>query len=100
MLLNFVIVVIYSCVYLILGSILLALVPAFRVTLLNLVVFVLGAFAGNFAVLYATNTQVLDFLKSSNLFFVLYFVASVFGGTVAVWLKKRLVSTPVDSRIL
>jgi hypothetical protein len=87
-------------VYVILGRVLLALVPSFRVTLLNLVVFVLGAFAGNFAVLYATKTHVLDFLKNSYGFFVLYFVAAVFGGTAAVWLKKRLVNTPTDSRIL
>lgn len=46
MLLNFVVVGIYSCAYAILGGIVLALVPAFRVTLLNLVVFVVGAFAG------------------------------------------------------
>jgi hypothetical protein len=101
MFLNFVIIVIYSFVYVIVGSILLALVPAFRVTMLNLVVFVLGAFAGNFAVLYTTNIQVLDFLmKGFYGFFVLYFVAAIFGGTVAVWLKKRLLNTPADSRLL
>ena len=94
-------VVIYSCVYAILGSIVLGLVPALRVTLLNLVVFVVGAFAGGVAFLYASNSPVLQFLKNSYVTFILlYFVAAVFGGTVPVWLKMRFIKTPNDSRVL
>jgi hypothetical protein len=99
MLLNFVIVAIYSCIYAILGVVLLALIPAFRVTLLNIVIFTVGAFGGAVTFLYATNTSPLQVLKNNYVgFIILYFAAAVLGGTLLVSLKMRFIKTPDDER--
>ena len=58
------IVLVYSSVCAILGSIVLALVPALRLTVLNVVVFVPGAFGGAVTFFYASNSPVLQFLKT------------------------------------
>lgn len=101
MLLNFVIVVAYSCMYAILGSLVLGLVPPLRVTLLNLIVFVLGSFAGGVGFLYASDIAGLQALKDKYIIFILlYFVAAALGGTLLVWLKMRFIKAPDDSRIL
>jgi hypothetical protein len=101
MLLNCVIYAIYSFAYLVLGSIVLALVPVLRVTVVNLIVFALGAFAGAVSVLYANNTCVLQRLFGNYVVFVLvYFGAATLGGTIAVGLKMRFVKTSSISRIL
>jgi hypothetical protein len=99
MLLNFVTYMAYCCAYAVLGSIILALVPAFRVTLLNLIVFVLGAFAGAVTFLYSFNSPVLQRVNNYVLFVLLYLGAAAFGGTLAVWLKVRFVKAPADSRL-
>jgi len=53
MLLSFVIAVYWCLVYTIVGSIVLACVPNFRVTLLNVAAFVIGAWPGSDAYYYA-----------------------------------------------
>jgi hypothetical protein len=103
MVLNLVIVFIYLGVYATLGSVVLALVPAFRLTLLNVVVFILGAIGGAvvFSVIfsYASESTVLQRL-SYVFFYLLFFGSAAFGGTLSVWLKARFIKTPKDSRLL
>jgi len=90
----------YSLVYTVLGSVALAAIPGLRVTLLNLVVFVLGAFAGGITFLHASSSAALQPLAKHYLvFIVFYFGAAIFGGTLLVWLKMRFLKTSNDSLI-
>jgi hypothetical protein len=96
--LNFAIVGFYPLFYAVLGSIVLAVVPGLRVTLLNLVTFVVGAWLGGMAFLVA-------YVNISSARFDRYPDAvSLFGaiacGTALVWLKLRFVQRQNDSRIL
>ena len=83
-----------------LGLIVLAAVPTFRLTISNLVVFVVGAVAGIFALanlierplmnhgLYLNITMV----RQNELSLVLDFFCALVGGTAVVWLRMRLLS--------
>jgi hypothetical protein len=98
MLLSFVVLLFYSLVYVVLGSIFLALVPALRLTLLNLIVFVLGAWVGGLAFLLTyVNTAPVGFDKYPD---AVRLVGAIATGTLLVWLKMRFFKTPNDSRIL
>ena len=90
MLLNFVLTLITVAVYAFLGSIVLAAVPKLRVTALNLLVFVLAAYAG------ALFTPV----SSYGPLTVFNWPGAVLGGTLAVFLKTVLIKTSAESRWL
>jgi hypothetical protein len=104
MLLSFVIAVYWCLVYTILGSIVLACVPSFRVTLLNVVIFVIGAWPGVYAYYYASG-----FLLDHAPFHIvplehypvaLSLVGAIIGGTLMVWLKLRFTKASDDRRLL
>jgi hypothetical protein len=104
MLLSFVLIVYWCVVYAILGLIVLACIPTFRVTLLNVVAFVLGAWLGAYAYIYASNLMFDHFaLRFGPL--ERYPVASTLIGAGAVgtlfaWLKLRLIKSSDSSRML
>jgi hypothetical protein len=98
MLLSFVVVVFWCIVYSILGVIVLACMPALRVTLLNLVAFVIGAFFGSLAFLYANGAVRLGRLEINPGYINL--VGAVAGGILFVWLKMLFIRTPIDTRLL
>jgi hypothetical protein len=97
MLLSFMIVLFWCVIYTFVGLIVLATVPALRVTLLNLIVFVMGALIGStiFSIASGQFHSPLDNYPDA-----IHFVGAVTGGAVLVWLKMRFVKSPSDSRLL
>jgi|HubBroStandDraft_6_1064221.scaffolds.fasta_scaffold153224_2 hypothetical protein len=90
MLLNVVLVVLTVGIYAILGSIVLAAVPKLRITALNLIVFVLGAYVG----------ALLIPMIPYGPFTLFNWPGAVLAGTVAVFLKTLLIKTQAESRWL
>jgi hypothetical protein len=88
MLLSFMIVLFWCVIYMFVGLIVLASVPALRVTLLNLIAFVIGALVGStiFSIAYGQFHSPLDNYPDA-----IHFVGAVTGGIVLVWLKCDLV---------
>jgi hypothetical protein len=84
MLLSFMIVVFWCAVYAIVGLIVLASVPTLRVTLLNLIAYVIGGLIGSqiFSIAYGQYRGALD-----NYPDFARFVGAAIGGTLLVWLK-------------
>ena len=87
-----------GCVgFTILGLIVLACVPALRVTVRNLVIFIVGAFPGTLALgyvygrLFADSRNELDSRASVLGFFFVLLVGAIVGGTGLVWLGIHLV---------
>jgi uncharacterized membrane protein YeaQ/YmgE (transglycosylase-associated protein family) len=97
MLLSFMIVVFWCLIYTFVGLIVLATVPALRVTLLNLIAFVIGALIGStiFSIVSGQFHSPLDNYPNAA-----HFVGAVTGGAVLVWLKMRFVKSPSDGRLL
>jgi hypothetical protein len=97
MLLSFMIVVFWCMVYGFVGLIVLATVPALRVTLLNLTAFVIGALIGStvFSVVSGQFQGPLDNYPDA-----IHFAGAVVVGAGFVWLKTRFVKSPSDSRLL
>ena len=88
-----------------LGTIVLTFTPSLRLTSSNLVVFMVGAVAGMFAVanMFLWGARLilglLQIRVSHASDIILYFpalIGVVLGGTVAVWLKARLVGKRID----
>jgi len=104
MFLSFVIVVYWCLVYTILGSIVLASVPTFRVTVLNVVAFVFGAWLGTYVWDYSSAFLFEHFaLRLGPL--ERYPVASSLIGAAAVgvlfvWLKLRFIKSSDERRLL
>ena len=97
MLLSFMIVVFWCVTYGFVGLIVLASVPALRVTLLNLIAFVVGALVGSkiFSIIYGQYQGPLDNYPDA-----IHFVGALAGGAALLWLKMRYVKSPSDSRLL
>jgi hypothetical protein len=97
MLLSFMIVVFWCLVYAIVGLIVLASVPTLRVTLLNLIAFVIGALIGSqiFSFVYGQYRGPLD-----NYPDFAHLVGAAVGGTLFVWLKLRFVKSSSDGRLI
>jgi len=87
----------WCVVYTFVGLIVLVTVPAFRVTLLNIIAFVIGALIGStiFSMASGQFHSPLDNYPDA-----IHFVGAVTGGVVLVWLKMRFVKSPSDSRLL
>jgi hypothetical protein len=91
----------------ILGAVILAVIPSFRLTMSNLLVFVVGAFLGMFALanLVERTLNALGLLKpmpiqTQNHFTgVLALLGALMGGTTLVWLKMRLRKTREKNQI-
>jgi hypothetical protein len=98
MLLSFVSVVFWCVVYSIFRLIVLAYVPALRVTLLNLVVFVIGAFFGSLTLLFAYGAFRLGPLQIYP--DTISLIGAMAGGTLFALLKTRFIKTPADGRLL
>jgi hypothetical protein len=98
MLLSFVMVFFWCLVYSVLGAIVLGCVPTLRVTVLNLISFVIGAFFGSFVILWAYGTLRLGRIEINPMFISL--IAAAISGTISVWLKTRFIKTPTDTRLL
>jgi hypothetical protein len=87
-----------------LGFIVLTCVPAFRLPLANLFLFVLGAFAGMFALVNLVLRGILylgiQVDHKNEGFFVhpLALVGATLGGSGLVWLKLRLVKKSVKGQ--
>ena len=90
MLLNVVLLVLTVGVYAILGSIVLAAVPKLRITALNLIVFVLGAYVGALFIPMIPYGPLTLF----------NWPGAVLAGTLSVFLKTLLIKTPTESRWL
>jgi uncharacterized membrane protein YeaQ/YmgE (transglycosylase-associated protein family) len=96
--LNFIILLYWTIVYFVLGFIVLACVPQLRVTLLNLLAFVLGGFAGSelAVIVYGhLRTKILDSYPMT-----VSLVGAMVGGAVLLWLKMRLMRKHSVSRWL
>ncbi len=91
------IVVFWCVIYTFVGLIVLASIPALRVTLLNLIAFVIGALIGStiFSVVSGQFRSPLDNYPDA-----IHFVGAVTGGVVLVFLKIRFVKSTSDSRLL
>ena len=102
--LAFVIAMYWCLVYAIVGSIVLACVPTFRVTLLNVIVFVIGAWPGSYAYYFALGFF-LDHLAHRVVILEHYPVAfslvgAITGGSLLVLLKLRFIKASDDRRLL
>ena len=97
MLLSVMIVVFWCVIYTFVGLIVLASVPALRVTLVNVVVFVIGGLIGStiFSIEYGQYRGPLDNYPDA-----VHFIGAVIGGILLVWLKMRFLKSPHDSRLL
>jgi hypothetical protein len=104
MLLSFVIAVYWCLVYTIVGSIVLACVPNFRVTLLNVIAFVIGAWPGSYAYYYALgflfDHVAYRFGPLGHYPVAFSLVGAVAGGILLVCLKLRFIKTSDDRRLL
>jgi hypothetical protein len=81
----------------ILGLIILVAVPAFRLTISNLFVFVIGAILGiftvpNLIIRYLIGIDIYGHMTigGDDFALVLFFFGALGGGTILVWLKMRL----------
>jgi hypothetical protein len=82
----------------ILGAIVLAVIPGFRITIPNLLVFVIGAIPGmagltNLVVRELIDPNTLNHLsvgQQDALTYALAFFGALIGGTILVWLKIHL----------
>lgn len=94
-----VLIVFWSVIYTVAGLIILASVPALRVTLLNLIALVIGALIGSivFSSVYVYLVLRAPFNNHPN---AAYFVGAIAGGALLLWLKIRFVKSPRDSRLL
>jgi hypothetical protein len=85
---------IISCIaFLTLGLFILAVVPSYRLTVLNLVVFVLGAVPGAILFLFLCGKLVAGDQLSDRAFYGIFPVLLVGGasfGALAVWVKIRI----------
>jgi hypothetical protein len=98
MLLSFMIAVYWCLVFTIVGLIVLAAVPTLRVTLLNLIAFVIGGFAGSAGTLYVYGIYRFGLLENYPM--TISLVGAIAGGTLLVWLKIRFIKTSGDTRLL
>ena len=90
---------VYWClVYTIAGFVVLAFVPKLRVTLLNLVAFVIGGFAGSAGILQVYGMYRLGLLENYPVSIGL--VGAIAGGTLLVWSKTRFIKTSGATRLL
>jgi hypothetical protein len=87
-------------IFSVLGGIVLALVPSFRFSIANLMLFVLGAFLGTmtFVIAYGrifgdSNNELTGTWTIFGLF-ALMFIGAVLGGSVLVWLNARFRKRP------
>jgi hypothetical protein len=90
-------------IFSVLGGIVLALVPSFRFSIANLMLFVLGAFLGTmtFVVAYGrifadSNNKLTGTWTILGLFALMFFGA-VLGGSVLVWLNTRFRNRPATT---
>jgi hypothetical protein len=94
--LSFMVVVFWCVVYAVAGLIVLACVPGLRLTLLNVIAFLIGAFAGSAALLSVygsvSNRRLHNYPDAIGL------IGAVTGGTLLVWLKTRFIQTSGDTR--
>jgi hypothetical protein len=82
--------------YTILGLIVLACLPALRLTFLNLFLFLVGAFPGGLALLFVYGRIFARNQLSDAAFYGIFpilLVGGASGGALLVWLKTRLVKT-------
>ena len=90
-------------IFSILGRIVLALVPSFRFTVANLVLFVMGAFLGTMTFMiaydriFANSNQELTSTWTIVGLFAVMFIGAVLGGSVLVWLNVRFGKQPRTS---
>ena len=97
MLFSFMVVVFWSVIYALVGLIVLATIPALRVTLLNLVAFVVGALIGStiFSIASGQFRSPLDNYPDA-----IHFAGALTGGVLLVWLKMRFLKSPNEGRLL
>jgi hypothetical protein len=90
-------------IFSILGRIVLALVPSFRFSIANLLLFVTGAFLGTLIIviaygrIFADSNGELTTTWTIVGVFVVMFVGAVLGGSVLVWLNVRFRKQPRTS---
>jgi hypothetical protein len=87
-------------IFSILGWVVLALIPSFRFSIANLMLFVMGAFLGSMTFMIAygrifadSNNELTSGWTVVGLFAVM-FTGAVFGGSVLVWLNVRFRKQP------
>jgi len=95
--LSFMIVVFWCVVYAVVGLIVLACAPGLRLILLNLIAFLIGAFAGSVALLSVYGS--VPIRRLHNYPDAVSLVGAVTGGTLLVWLKTRFIKTSADTRL-
>lgn len=81
-----------SCIaYTILGLLVLALLPVFRLTFANLLLFVTGAIPGGFLFLFLYGLLLGESMSDTAFFGILpvLLAGGLSGGSLAVWLKMR-----------
>ena len=84
----------------ILGLVVLAMLPAFRLTLINLLLFVTGAVPGGIAFLFLYGKLFARNQLSDKAFYGIFpvlLLGGVSGGALAVWLKMHLAKAPSAS---
>jgi hypothetical protein len=82
-----------------LGAIVLACIPAFRLTVLNLVGFVVGGFLGALVFLFAYGQIFAKHQLGNTAFagiFPVLLLGAVLGGTATVWLWMRFTKTQAE----
>ena len=88
-----------GCVaFTVLGLIVLSCVPAFRLTFLNLFLFVVGAFLGGLTFLFVYGRIFARNQLSDTAFYGIFpvlLVGGAFGGALLVWVKMRFVKTQI-----
>jgi hypothetical protein len=96
--LSAIIIALWGVLWTVIGIVLLSCVPAFRLTVNNLVVFLVGAFAGSngFVYLYGAYYPFDRFGKSP---LTVYIVGAVVCGASLVWLKVRIIKAPDVMRL-
>jgi|SRR6267154_3903776 len=88
-----------------LGFIVLTCIPAFRLTLASLFLFVLGAFIGMFALVSLVLRGIpylgihVDYKNDGFFVYPLALVGATLGGSGLVWLKLRLVKKSVKGQL-
>jgi hypothetical protein len=90
-------------IFSVLGRIVLALVPSFRFSIANLVLFVMGAFLGTvpsvmtYGRIFADSNDELTSTWTIVGLFAVMFIGAVLGGSVLVWLNVRFRKQPRTS---
>jgi hypothetical protein len=98
-------VLVIGCItFVILGLVILASVPFFRLTVLNLFVFVLAAVPGAMVCFLLYGKLLFRDRLSESVFYGIFpvlLIGGIFFGALAVWLKLRFTSTRnINSRLL